>query len=242
MSKANSIERRFGKSALSYDGFAPTQAYVAKSLVGAITSSPKTIFEIGCGTGLLTAELVAKFPDAKITVSDISTDMLAACRAKFVDNPQLEFLALNAETEPLPGCYDLIALSMVAHWFSDTPKTLAKLQQHLNPRGVCYFSTIGEDCFIEWQQALMTLNLPLGLRIPPALEGIFFEEKQSVLYSSAGQFLQTLSQTGAHQPADNYKPMSPAQLKSAMGALDRGDETKLTWHILYGRLSGEASY
>lgn len=167
----------------------------------------------------------------------MSPNMLQTTKAKFKTKKNLTFQPLNPEIEPFPATFDLIIASMVIHWFEDIPATLKKIQQQLKPGGSFYYSTIGQNCFPEWQTALKANNLPLGLRIPPALDSVFKEEIKPVTYPSAQKFLETLSQTGAHRPRQNYRPMSPKQLKSAMKYLEQQPETILTWHIQYGKLT-----
>ena len=236
---ALSIKHRFSKSARTYQTRAGIQAQVAQTLASYVKAPAQKILEIGCGTGLLTAQLLKKFPQAELTATDMSCEMLDIARsnlAKDGSTQPLRFELLNPESEPLKGTYDLIIASMVVHWFQTPLETIKTITDALAPNGHFYFSTIGPDCFTEWQQALRENDLPMGLRIPSSLPGIFEQEYKSVSYDSAQDFLYHLKATGAHRPRSDYTPLSMSQLKRAMLSLEQRDDANLTWHITYGRL------
>jgi len=241
LNELNGIKSRFSRSAKTYNEHAVIQRRVAQTLACEIRlHSPQTILEIGCGTGLFTAQLVKKFPHAHMTVSDMSSDMLGMTKAKLKNQRHIHYQLLNPELDPIHEKYDLIGASMVLHWFQDVEQALETIKSLLKPGGVFYFSTIGQKCFPEWQTALKTCGLPLGLRLPPALAGIFKEDQICVDYSCARAFLKSLKETGANRPRMNYTPLSPSQLNAAMASLDEQESrerTKITWHIQYGCLT-----
>lgn len=235
------IKRRFGKSAQTYDKYAEIQNSVAQSLNNLIADiAPTSILEIGCGTGLLSTEIVKKFPTASFTFTDLSANMLEIAekklKAQFPDNQnQFHFEVFNPETDKLEDKYDLIISSMAIHWFKDVEKSIQSLQAALNEKGVFYYSTIGQDCFSEWTSTLTNLNYPNGLRIPENLPGIVKSETIKVPYGSAQNFLKNLKLTGAHSPKPGYIPLSPKQLKTAMSKLEEDYQASLSWEIVYGK-------
>ena len=239
MSHHRAITRRFTNAARRYDDNAGLQASVAANLAGLIgEKNPATILELGCGTGLLTLPLLEKFPTSHFTITDSSKEMLAITRTKIANlspAPDASFHRRDGETTP-DSSYDLIAASMVIHWFSDIPAALKRITKALSPTGCFYFSTITADCFPEWQQALAKNNLACGLRLPPPLPGIFHREEIPVAYNTAELFLQNLRRTGADGPRSGYAPLKPHQLKAAMTSLEDDHDATVTWHIQYGRL------
>lgn len=242
LSHPRAIQRRFTHSAHSYDDNAALQAIVAENLANLIgQSTPETILEIGCGTGLLTLPLLKKFPESRFTITDSSDQMLARTKAKLSKraappSKDISFKVMDGETR-LEKTYDLIAASMVVHWFEDIPAALKRITASLSPNGSFYFSTITAECFPEWQAALAKNNLACGLRLPPPLPGIFHSEKIRITYKTADQFLQNLRRTGADGPRTGYTPLKPHQLKAAMVTLENDHDAAVTWHIQYGRLS-----
>ena len=239
---AFAIKHRFGKSARTYQTRAGIQRQVAQTLASYIDEQPKKILEIGCGTGLLTSQLLKRFPRAELTATDMSGQMLEIAQANLAKDRStlpLKFELLNPEIELIKETYDLIVASMVVHWFQDPVETMKRICKALDHNGHFYFSTIGPDCFVEWQQALKSNGLPIGLRIPPQLPGLFEQDYKSVTYPSAQDFLYHLKATGTHRPRLDYTPLSLTQLKRAMAGLEQQSGNRLTWHIHYGRLNTE---
>lgn len=238
------INRRFSRSASSYDDHADIQRRVAETLCDLIDlPAPSHILELGCGTGFLTLPLIKKYPESRFTITDLSAEMLARTRQKIAAispaSPQdihfkpLDFTQLDKTPGDSGQRYDLITASMVLHWGGELSQTLNKLLTHLNPGGKLYFSTIGPDTFPEWQAVLRACNYPSGLRTPHALQGVIKRELISRPYGNAASFLKELRETGAHGPKDGYTPLSPAKLKHAMHLLEKEHQATLTWEICY---------
>ncbi|TRY16574.1 malonyl-[acyl-carrier protein] O-methyltransferase BioC, partial [Geobacillus sp. LEMMJ02] len=58
------MQKRFSERATTYDQFANVQKKMAHELIKRIVHPPKTILEIGCGTGYLTKLLHDAYPQA----------------------------------------------------------------------------------------------------------------------------------------------------------------------------------
>lgn len=243
MKDETGINRRFSQSANTYDNYAKVQIKVAETLINQLTSkSPKHIFEIGCGTGLLTTLLIDKYPHAQLTITDLSPTMLATTKQKLLEaypekQDQFNFKTLNAEANIGSETYDLIISSMAIHWFNNIKQTIDNFKDCLNPDASFYYSTIGTDCFYEWRQTLNDLNFPIGLRIPEGLPGIIKKETIKVPYGTARVFLKSLKNTGAHSPKPGYTPLSSPELKIAMSALEKNYDANISWQIIYGKVN-----
>ena len=233
------IHSKFDRYSSHYDFHAQIQHHAARALIERIDiASPRRILEIGCGTGILSQMLMETFPTARITFSDVSPNMIELAAQKLGRDERIDFQCLNAETLSPPCSYDLIVANMVVHWFAELPQTLLKIQNALTAQGRFYYSTIGADCFCEWQNSLRQLDLPIGLRLPEGLFGVQSEEHLPIPYPSARVFLHSLKATGAQSPCQGYRPLPPRTLQKAMKMLDEGGPPTLTWHILYGCLDG----
>src|SRR5687768_13678400 len=57
--------------------------------------SPRTVVDLGCGEGALTASLAARWPEARITGIDSSPEMLAAAAAHTIPS-RVDFAASDA--------------------------------------------------------------------------------------------------------------------------------------------------
>jgi len=65
------------------------------SLISFHSEDPFAALDLGAGTGLLTSLILNKFPKAKLTVLDISEEMLAKARERFKGNCQVHFSAVD---------------------------------------------------------------------------------------------------------------------------------------------------
>jgi len=64
-------------------------------IVDFLSEDPFAALDLGAGTGLLTSLILNKFPKAKLTVLDISEEMLAKARERFKGNRQVRFSAVD---------------------------------------------------------------------------------------------------------------------------------------------------
>jgi len=73
------------------------------------------ILDIGAGTGLLSALLLQKFPQATLTLVDISEKMLDVARERFAGRGAVVFRAGDYSREELGGPYDLVCSALSIH-------------------------------------------------------------------------------------------------------------------------------
>ena len=79
-------------------------------------TSVKTILDIGAGTGLMSAFFHEKYPEAKITLVDISKDMLKKATERFEGNENIKFLNADFATVDLPeNHFDLVVSGLAIH-------------------------------------------------------------------------------------------------------------------------------
>ncbi len=99
--------------------------------------APQTILELGCGTGNLTRHLAEKWPNAAITVVDISAEMLQKTRenvqAAELNTVECAFETLAFDTPR----FDLVASSFAIHHLHDADKArlIQKIHGWLKPGG-----------------------------------------------------------------------------------------------------------
>jgi tRNA (cmo5U34)-methyltransferase len=100
-------------------------------------SSP-AILDIGAGTGLLSALLLQRYPDASLTLLDISDQMLNAAHERFSGNPDVRCITGDYSTGDLGGQYDLICSALSIHHLidKDKQKLYDRIYGALNPGGV----------------------------------------------------------------------------------------------------------
>ena len=95
-------------------------------------SAGRVALDLGCGTGFVTASLVAR--GWRAIGVDFSSPMLAAARAASSDA-----MLVRARAEALPvsaGCASLVTVGTAFHWMAPTP-TVAEIARVLVPGGWC---------------------------------------------------------------------------------------------------------
>jgi tRNA (cmo5U34)-methyltransferase len=84
---------------------------------------PVKVLDLGAGTGLLSAEIAGRFPRAKVTLVDLSVEMLRVARRRFAQSPdRFEFRVMDFARKELPAGYDLVASALSIHHLTDGDK------------------------------------------------------------------------------------------------------------------------
>ncbi len=82
-------------------------------------SKPIRVMDLGAGTGLLGAMVAERFPRSRVTLVDLSVDMLRVARRRFAGDPaRFEFRTMDYARTPLPGRsrgYDLVVSALSIH-------------------------------------------------------------------------------------------------------------------------------
>jgi tRNA (cmo5U34)-methyltransferase len=73
------------------------------------------ILDIGAGTGLLSALILAKFPGASMTLMDISEKMLGVARERFAGRKDIRFIVSDYSKADLGGPYDIACSALSIH-------------------------------------------------------------------------------------------------------------------------------
>ncbi len=121
---------------------------VAEAIVRELPVTPRmTVFEYGCGTGLLGFALQPHA--AHVTLADSSQGMLAVLRRKIEASGlrNMTPLSLDLSSDPLPAArYDLVCTLMTLHHIPDTDRILERLSALLRAPGfLCVSDLDAED-------------------------------------------------------------------------------------------------
>lgn len=74
------------------------------------------VLDLGAGTGLLSALVARAFPRARITLVDVSPEMLGVARRRFADEPErFDLRIMDYAREPLPGEYEAVVSALSIH-------------------------------------------------------------------------------------------------------------------------------
>ena len=97
--------------------------------------SYRSIVDLGCGTGDLTAALAEHWPEARVRGVDLSEDMLVPARER-AEAGRLEFQKGDLATWRPEAPVDLIVSNAAIQWVQNHDAVLRHLASYLGPQGV----------------------------------------------------------------------------------------------------------
>ena len=101
-------------------------------LAGVATST--RVLDVGCGTGMLTTELVRRVGAACVAAADPSAPFVAAMRERF---PDVDVRQAGAEVLPFEdGAFDAALAQLVVHFMPDPVGGLREMRRVTRPGGV----------------------------------------------------------------------------------------------------------
>lgn len=245
--RKHQIAQRFN-AAQDYDTAADIQHRCAGFLADHIRkelalSHPARILEFGCGTGFLTEQLSAAFPDSALIATDLAPGMIARAQERLTDQP-VTFHVMDGEHPDVDGPFDLIASSLCFQWFEDRPAALQRLCQRLAPGGSLMLTTLLPGSLGEWRSSCEQEGAPCG--VPHYTDTVALQQEWPqggsgtwdvmTLHDpvpSARVFLNRLRQIGASLPQSGSTPASLGALRRAMRHFDTHHPT-VTYKIGLG--------
>ncbi|GIN97868.1 SAM-dependent methyltransferase [Siminovitchia terrae] len=138
------VKEKFNQNALQYDNqrrklipcFEDFYS-VPVSIIETDKETPK-ILDIGAGTGLFASFVKEKYPKAKITLIDISENMLEKARSRFKEEENIAYINADYSEYKFEEQFDVIVSSLSIHHLTDEEKK--KLFNHvynlLTPKGI----------------------------------------------------------------------------------------------------------
>jgi malonyl-CoA O-methyltransferase len=239
------IKYKFGKSIDTYDDNAYAQKEIAQKL--AILTSilyprvPKTILEIGCGTGLLTKNILSLFENAYYYLNDINEKVESLMYSLFPKNNFI-FIGSDAQSVDFPDGIDLIVSSSTLQWFDNLSGFAKKAHQSLSPEGYMFLSTFGKNNLKEIRK-LTGIGLEYSsLEILRNLFAPYFEilhlseEEIPVSFDSSAEILSHFRRTGVNANCSGIM-RTQSGLRSFCNRYDKmfSDGTKviLTYNPIY---------
>jgi len=96
------------------------------------------ILDLGCGNGLLTANLARLVPDGNVIGVDASEGMIEAAKEKEENN--LKFLLMDLNEIDLNRQFDFIFSNATLHWIKDHNQLWTNIHKLLNPNGFVRFN------------------------------------------------------------------------------------------------------
>jgi len=165
------VARSFGNAAAQYDDVAVLQRQTGDELLdrlSLVTLQPKTVLDLGVGTGRNLTLLAKQYPKAQIVAVDIATDMVRQARSNYQHAKGLKrwlpntakpmYLTGDAENLPLAdNSVDLVFANLTLQW-CDPRTSFAEIQRVLRPDGLLMFTSLGPDTLTELRQAWASVD------------------------------------------------------------------------------------
>jgi len=129
------IDKFYNDLSISWDKTRPkyTQEIFKKITSRLNKNKQYSIFDFGCGTGLLCKFILESFPNAKIDGIDISNQMIEKAKTNC---PNCNFYIGDITSINLPNKYDVIVSKDVFNHIDDIHQTISRLNELLNPKGM----------------------------------------------------------------------------------------------------------
>lgn len=206
----NLIRRRFGHSVPHYDQVATPQKLIAEQLIGHYPSdtpllSEGCVFEVGCGTGILSELLVNRFDDGRrsFVFNDLSSEVERTLRIKV--GARHTFSPGDAERMEWPQDTALIASSSCIQWWHAPLSFIAKGSLSLRSGGTLLYSTFLPDNLSELRNVTRRgLHYPTTAEHHIALQAVGFRDielqtsKTTLTFDSIIPLLRHLKLTGTN--------------------------------------------
>jgi malonyl-CoA O-methyltransferase len=232
------VVRNFSRDPAAYESQARAQRRAAASLAGAIAAHfagrtpPARILELGCGTGFLSRRIATAWPDADLTLSDLSPAMVEFCRHRLLRacrnrSGAIDFTVCNAVGTIPDGPFDLIAAALMAQWTPSLTPMLSRWRQQLSPTGAIAVSTLTADTFADIRAHFAAVDVPFPEPPLPTTKelaasitktglsvALWQPEIRREHYPSLHDFLRHLRSVGAGNAVAPH--LSPAQLRRVL--------------------------
>ncbi len=259
------VRQSFERAAPGYDGAAVLQREVCQRMLERlqyIKHGPRTLLDVGSGTGFGSRGLLKRYPGAALVALDLAPAMLKAARAatpwwrrgRPLGRPGRESLVCgDLDRLPLAASgVDMIWSNLALQWSADLRGALAEMHRVLAPGGLLMFSTFGPDTLKELRQAFAgrdgyrhvnrftdmhdigDMLLDAGFAIP-----VMDMEYITLTYGDLHSLLRELKAIGAHSVVSGRRAglMGRSQWRAMEQAYEqfrRDGRLPATFEVVYG--------
>lgn len=211
MHAASLTQQRFGRHFGTYDQQAVVQKQMALKLVSGIvpymTCAPRNVFEIGCGTGLVTSALDGAIHISRYCGNDLVAESEPQIRRilSTLADDDFSFIKGNAvHIKTLPFKPDLIISGASFQWITDLKPFLGQLYEFMSEGGILAFSSFGPHNFTEIRKLTgVGLSYPTLTQLEEMLNGKFAilhaeESMEQLWFDSPAEALRHIRETGVN--------------------------------------------
>jgi tRNA (cmo5U34)-methyltransferase len=95
------------------------------------------VLDLGCGPGLMAARILEAFPSARLTLFDLTSEMIDECRSRLHDRDRVCYHVGDFRTDDFGHGYDVIVASLSLHHLSisERPGFAQRAFASLSPGG-----------------------------------------------------------------------------------------------------------
>jgi malonyl-CoA O-methyltransferase len=223
MQRINEIRKAFDKAAEDYETRAVIQNEIGERLferLEYIKIAPKTILDLGSGSGRFSQLLQKRYPKATLVSLDLSPQMLLHSRKKQGWLSKWPLVCANMNALPFAnGSFDLVFSNQAVHWSEDLPQLLEEIMRVMNIGGCLLLSTLGPDTFKEMRDVFSQIDNyshtntfldmhDLGdiMLKAKCLDPVIDMEMLSVHYSTISDLLHSIKAQGVRNIHPQRKP------------------------------------
>jgi len=215
---------------------------------------PRSIVDLGCGTGTLAATLKRRYRPAEVLGIDISAAMCRRTRHQSTWRRPLRAVCADLRTLPLAaGSADLLISNLALQWCTDFAAIFAGFRRVLRPGGLLLFSNLGPASMREWRSLdpwPRVLHPDAGFvdmhELGDALvaagfaEPVMDSEILTLCYRNLDDLIGDLDATGAASHLLDWPPKDTFldALREAYPPSAQADRFPLSWEIVYGMAFG----
>lgn len=100
--------------------------------ISAVKSQTPKVLDLGAGTGLFSSLILHKYPEAEVTLMDISDQMLEKAGNRLSGYAHVQYVLDDYTNYEAPGTYDVIISALSIHHLTDTEKQRLYRNSFLN--------------------------------------------------------------------------------------------------------------
>lgn len=123
--------------AATYDRIAEPQTRWGRAVVDRLLlAGDERVLDAGCGTGRVTAQLLARLPRGRVIALDGSPSMIEQARQRLGADPRVEYVVADlARPLPLREPVDVVLSTATFHWIADHQALFEHVAAVLRPGG-----------------------------------------------------------------------------------------------------------
>lgn len=143
----------FDRAANTYDAAAFIQREIGDRLVERldyVRLDPQRIFDLGCGTGKISQQLLTRYPKAEVIAVDLALSMVQSTQS--LANEAAPLSGVCADVQQLPfkaDCAELLISNLMLQWCNDLVSVFHECARVIRPEGLFTFTTFGPDTLYE---------------------------------------------------------------------------------------------